>query len=507
MILISLEPLELDLLPHQKKTVRKVIDKFSGKAILADEVGLGKTIEAGMILREYLEKGQVEKFLILVPASLGFQWTNEMVNKFKIKDIFFNRKGRGWAYFDHQIATLDMAKRKEHAQYLKDIDFDLVIVDEAHRLKNNKTLNWKFVNSLKKKFCLLLTATPIQNNIEELYNLISIINHDLYRDLSDFKSRYSDDKYLIKNSGILKNELDNIMIRNSHDDTGLVFPERKIYQIEVELTPEERKLYDRVTNYVKTEYRYRKTGKMSILNLITYQREVCSSSFALLQTLKNYNNFSPALQEIYNLACNINLNAKMKEVVNILSNIDGQAIIFTEYRATQVYIAKYLEKLGYKTILFNGGYSTSGKEWIKYIFQKQKDILISTEAGSQGLNLQFCNVIINYDLPWNPMKVEQRIGRVHRLGQTKDVHIYNFATCNTIEEKILTLLYEKINLFKAVFGNLEKIIDAQEINNLESDIIQIIGEAEDENDIDAGFNKLEQKLTGIADEKEVEVIQ
>ncbi|MGB4006229.1 MAG: DEAD/DEAH box helicase, partial [Halanaerobiales bacterium] len=148
---------------------------MNGRAILADEVGLGKTIEAGMILKEYLDRGLVKKSLILVPATLGFQWTNELVNKVGLNNVFFNRKGRAWDYFDHQIASLDLAKREEHARYLNQIDFDMLIVDEAHRLKNRKTLNWRFVNGLKKKYCLLLTATPIQNNLEELYSLIKIL--------------------------------------------------------------------------------------------------------------------------------------------------------------------------------------------------------------------------------------------------------------------------------------------------------------------------------------------
>ncbi|MDI3547074.1 MAG: hypothetical protein PWR10_726 [Halanaerobiales bacterium] len=494
MIYIALDKLDIELLPHQYATVRKVIDELDGRAILADEVGLGKTIEAGMILKEYMDKGLVKKFLILVPASLGFQWTNEMVNKLKITDIFFNRKGLAWDYWDHQIASLDMAKRENNAQYLREIDFDMVIVDEAHRLKNRNTLNWKFVNSLKKKYCLLLTATPIQNNLEELYNLISILYPDLYNDLDDFKSRYVVGKHMVKNSGDLKEELEKVMIRNTHDDTGLEFPQRHIHQVVVNLTPEERKLYNRVTEYVKTEYRRRRAGKLSILNLLTYQREICSSSFALLQTLANTDYYSPTLFEIYELAKKIKINAKMKEVERILKEVDGQVIIFTEYRATQIYIARFLEKQGYSTILFNGGFSSSGKEWIKHIFQKQKDVLISTEAGSQGLNLQFCNVIINYDLPWNPMKVEQRIGRIHRLGQTKDVHIYNLATRYTIEEKILKLLYDKINLFEKIIGEMEDIIDPGEVKTLESDIMQIIGESETDTQLEEEFNKLRDKL-------------
>ncbi len=468
---------------------------MNGKAILADEVGLGKTIEAGMIIKEYMNRGLVKKFLILVPASLGFQWTNEMVKKLDIQDIFFNRKGRAWDYFDHQIASLDMAKRDDHAKYLKEIDFDMVIVDEAHRLKNRDTLNWKFVNGLKKKYCLLLTATPIQNNLEELYNLVCLLNPELYQDFKNFKSQYIAGKHLVKNADKLKDELEELMIRNSHEDTGIEFPKRNIHNVTVEFSKKERKLYDSVSNYVKKEYR-RRVGKMSILNLLTYQREICSSSFALLKTLSNSKEYNPVLHEILQLAKEVKINSKMKKVLEIIENLDGQTIIFTEYRATQIYIAKFLENKGYKTILFNGGLSSSGKEYIKYIFQKKKDVLISTEAGSQGLNLQFCKNIINYDMPWNPMKVEQRIGRVHRLGQTSNVEIYNLATKDTIEEKILILLYNKINLFKSIMGDMENIIkESSKGSSLESNIMSIFAESDNEEEMDAKFNKLGNEMT------------
>lgn len=478
---------------------------MDGRAILADEVGLGKTIEAGMILKEYMEKGLVKKFLILVPASLGFQWTNEMVKKLDIQDIFFNRKGRAWDYFDHQIASLDMAKREDHAKYLNEVDFDMVIVDEAHRLKNRETLNWKFVNGLKKKYCLLLTATPIQNRLEELYNLISILYPTQFKNLKDFKKKYVAGKHLVKNAENLKDELKNVMIRNSHKDTGIEFPSRLIHNIPVILTKKECKLYNKVTNYVKNEYKRRRAGKISILNLLTYQREICSSSFALLKTLSNTKEYSPILNEILNLAKDIKINSKMKKVLDIFNELDGQTIIFTEYRATQIYIAKFLEDNGYKTILFNGGLSSSGKEYIKYIFQEKKDILISTEAGSQGLNLQFCKNVINYDMPWNPMKVEQRIGRVHRLGQTSNVNIYNLATVGTIEEKILKLLYDKINLFKSIIGDMENIlIDSKRATSLESDIMSILAESENEKELEKRFNKLGKEINLISSHNKIQ---
>ncbi|MFW6381576.1 MAG: DEAD/DEAH box helicase [Bacillota bacterium] len=482
-----LKDINLTPLPHQLTTARRVIEQMDGRAILADEVGLGKTIEAGLVLKEYLVRGLVKKFIILVPASLGFQWTSEMVDKFKIEKIFFNRKGRGWAYFDYQIASLDMAKRRQHARFLQDIDFDMVIVDEAHHLKNSQTLNWKFVNSLNTRYCLLLTATPLQNNIRELYNLISIVDDSLYRDFRDFKARYfeeKNDRQYVIDSQQLEGDLGELMIRNNHRDTLLKFTRRNIHQILVELTPEERELYKKVTDYVRGKYLKRQGRKKCILDLLTYQRELCSSVFALQKTLARKEDKNSGLKEIYQLSLKIKSSAKGSRVLEILQEIKSQVIIFTEYRATQSYLAHYLEKQGFSTILFNGGISAAGKEWIKEIFRRQKEIMISTEAGSQGLNLQFVSTIINYDLPWNPMKLEQRIGRIHRLGQTRDVDIYNLATANTIEERILKILYRKIFLVKEVIGDLEAVLlDTARGKGFQGNIMEILMEDEAQNSL------------------------
>ena len=479
-----------------------VINRLEGRALLADEVGLGKTIEAGLILKHYINEGLIDKFLILVPASLGFQWTDEMVNKFNIKDIFFNRKGRGWEYFDYQIASLDKAKRKEHARYLKRIDFDMVIVDEAHKLKNHKTLNWKFVNSLHKKYCLLLTATPLQNNLRELYNLIAIIHPNLYTDFADFKKRYQIKKHKVGKNKKLQHDLQEIMIRNNHCQTIMDFSDRKIKQITVSLNEKEREIYEKVTSYVKKKYRQQQGQQSGILNLLLYQRELCSSFAALKKTLAKKEKKEAEVKEILSLMGAFELSSKLKKTLEIVSEIEGRAIIFTEFRATQNYLGYFLEKNGSKPILFNGGFSSSGKEYVKFLFQKDRDVMISTEAGSQGLNLQFCNTIINYDLPWNPMKLEQRIGRIHRLGQDKDVYIYNLATKNTIEEKILKILYKKIYMLKNVIGDMENILmNFNSSRSLENDIMNIIAESSTDREVDS---RLQELVTDNLDNREAE---
>ncbi len=341
----------MELFPHQLDTVDRVINKMEGKAILADEVGLGKTIEAGMILKEYMARGEVETCLVLTPASLGFQWWNELTYKFKI-NCFNNRKGKGWHFFNVIISSLDKAKRSPHCDYIYDRGFDMVIVDEAHKLKNSKTMNWKFVQKIPKKYLLLLTATPIQNDLKELYNLVQLLRPEIFGNYKDFKKDYVKDKHSAQNLDNLQDSLSKVMIRNQREDIDLYYTDRKIKLISLELSEKERELYEGITNLVKDEYKKCVDKNKSIFHLLTLQREVCSSSFAVAQTLEkmcksdDYKAIKEELCELLALAKSIHQNQKMEKVEEILEEGEGKAIIFTEYRATQKYICYHLYKKG-----------------------------------------------------------------------------------------------------------------------------------------------------------------
>ncbi|GAB6098804.1 SNF2-related protein [Halanaerocella petrolearia] len=489
---------EFSLLPHQYETATRVINQLDGRALLADEVGLGKTIEAGMILKEYLVRGDVETCLVLTPASLGFQWWTELTDKFQI-DAFNNRKGKGWHYFDIIISSLDRAKRTPHCDQIYERGFDMVIVDEAHKLKNSKTMNWEFVNKIPKEHLLLLTATPIQNDLKELYNLVALVRPELFGNYKDFKKRYISGKHQAQNLEKLQNQLSEVMIRNQRKSTELEYTDRQVKLVPLDLTPVEEKLYQGVTNLVTSQYKKCLNKNKSIFHLLTLQREVCSSSFAVAKTLEKmcqdgYESIKEELEELYELAMSIEDNQKMKKVEEILEDTSGQVIIFTEYQATQSYIGYYLQQQGYNPVFFNGSLSDNQKEWAKNLFMDQGDVLVSTEAGGQGINLQFCNTIINYDLPWNPMKVEQRIGRVHRLGQDKDVNIYNLTTRNTIEEKIIDLLDKKINLFESVIGGLNNLVVDRANSDLGTDILEILAAVDNEEELENRLDRLGDEL-------------
>ncbi len=470
---------QLTPLPHQLEVARNVVEEMNGKAILADEVGLGKTIEAGLILKEYMIRGLVKKVLILVPASLVSQWAIELNQKFYIPAIG-QKKSYVWEQCDVVVSSIDTAKRSPHREIINSLEYDMVIIDEAHKLKNNKTKNYEFVQNLKKKFCLLLTATPIQNKVEEIFNLVSLLKPGHLGSESNFSEVFRAKDRKFDNDEYLKELVNKVMIRNRRGDTGIDWPKRNVESCIIEFTKEEQDLYDAI-NQLKSDPYVPITSQFSIMTL---QREACSSREAVYYTVKNMierkqqenPHYQPS-QGLLNIFAKIDLvgrNSKAEKVLELIRKVKDKVIIFTEYRATQMYLQWFLKQNGITSVPFRGGFKRGKKDWMRELFKNHVQVLIATEAGGEGINLQFCNHIINYDLPWNPMRLEQRIGRIHRLGQERDVHIYNFATSNTVEEHILKLLYEKINLFERVIGELDDILTKMEIKNLEDHIQDIM---------------------------------
>ncbi len=494
------------LLPysHQIETAKKVLNEMHGRAILADEVGLGKTIEAGLIIKEYMIRGLVKKILILVPASLVLQWTRELNQKFGIPAVA-QKKEWMWDKYDILVASMDTSKRKPHSDYIMKQHYDMLIVDEAHKLKNRKTKNWEFINNIRKKFILLLTATPIQNDMTELYNLVSILKPGQFGKFYSFQKEYMKDKRNPKNQELLRQEIDKVMIRNKRADENIDidFTKRIVKSIPIKLTEPEQILYQEISNFVKGHYNDF-INYQNPFTLITLQREICSSRDAAFITLvnifKNTENNEYLKNEILRLvqiAKKVKIQSKAEEIIKLTKKINDKVIIFTEYRATQEFIISKLAEQHIYSVPYRGGFNRGKKDWMMELFQKKAQVMVATEAGGEGINLQFCNHIINYDMPWNPMKVEQRIGRVHRLGQTKDVYIYNLSTKDTIEEHILFLLNEKIKMFENVIGSLETILENLNINNIESNIIDIMINSQNENELREQLSSFGDKINTV----------
>jgi SNF2 family DNA or RNA helicase len=495
--------------PHQVETVKKVISQMRGRAILADEVGLGKTIEAGMILKEYLLRGLVKRFLILTPAALCQQWEAELREKFMIPMLVAKRE-YDWNHYDFLLASIDTAKKEVHRNLILGSYFDMVIIDEAHKLKNTATVNWQFVNSIQKKYFLLLTATPLQNDLKELFNLITLLRPGQLGGYRSFKKTYTLGQRTPQKTAELKRILTEVMIRNRHG-ANMGFTKRHVQNIPIRLSELEQKLYDTISNFVRSAAGPRKQGP-GMLALMTLQREICSSTFAAVLTLfklsQNISEDDVSQAEataLFQLAQQVKENSKMRVVEELVRKTPEKVIIFTEFLATQSYIRTRLEQAGFLNLAFDGSQSARKKEFTKWEFKERPEyrVLVCTESGGEGINLQFCNTMINYDLPWNPMRLEQRIGRIHRLGQTRDVFIYNLSTQNTVEEHLLRLLQEKVKMFELVIGESEQVISKLcRGKSFESRIMDLISQSKSQDELNQGFVQLGNEIETLLSEND-----
>ncbi|TMA01057.1 MAG: DEAD/DEAH box helicase [Methanobacteriota archaeon] len=453
--------------PHQERTCLRVLQEMRGRAILADEVGLGKTIEADLVLKEYAIRGLVRRALILTPASLTGQWREEMESKFDLPFAVLRSLG-DWEDRPYLIASIDLAKRGPHRSAAQSRPWDLVIVDEAHRLKNRLSVNWRFVAGLSKKYMLLLTATPVQNDMEELFNLVSVLKPGALRTYEGFIDRYvgSRDRRVPANVPELRDRLRDVMIRHRR---GIAFtlPPRRVHSLPVRLSPAERRLYDDVTDFVRDAY-WSASGRMSWaarLTLVVLQREIGSSTFAAAETLRRLAQsplFGPRerdqLEALQRDAGAIQRNVKATRLVEFLRSTDEKALVFTQYLRTLQHLQRVLEAEGHRVALYHGGLPPAAKDGAVRSFQGDRQVFLSTEAGGEGRNLQFARTVVNYDLPWNPLRIEQRIGRVHRLGQEREVHVVNLWARETVEAYLMELLDRKIHMFELVVGELDLIL-------------------------------------------------
>jgi SNF2 family DNA or RNA helicase len=510
---------------YQIESALKVLNRFRGRAMLCDEVGLGKTIEAGIILSEYVLRGLVRTVLILTPPSLMTQWQDEIASKFNIEFILsedeaFKSMGtEAWKQFPRIIASINFARRKEHAEALAETPFDMVIVDEAHCLQNRATQTWKMVNSLKKKYMLLLTATPIQNSLEELYNMITLLKPGQLGTISEFKRTFMqrNDRFTPKNTPRLRELLNDAMIRNTRSLTQVQLPNRHARTIPLQLTSDERAVYDGLTEFIKQQHKecensifafHEKKKRAGLFTLRLLQEEVGSSVHAVLPTLEKISQDKSLnsdghkiLTELQNLGSQIQKGVKTEALLDVIHAHQDKIIVFTKFIKTLEHICDTLSFYGIPFVKFMGGMSMAQKVQAVEVFQKDAQLLVSTEIGGEGLNLQFCNAVLNYDLPWNPLRIEQRIGRVHRVGQAREVEIFNFAAEDTIEAYILHLLDTKINMFELVIGELDMILgNLQEQRDFEEIIYEIWIRSQTQQELEQQMESLGDQL--IAAKKE-----
>jgi SNF2 family DNA or RNA helicase len=460
---------EVKSLWYQEETARKVMKTFRGRAILADEVGLGKTVEAGLILKEYMLRGLVRTALILVPSSLVNQWQEELRDKFAIpvtctNDALFRQDPERFWHEPLVLASLQTAKLKRHFEAVTSRSYDMVIVDEAHHLKNRTTLNWKLVNSVQKSFLLMLTATPVQNNLEELFNLVTLLQPGHLKTLRGFKEEFMTrgNPTDPRNREKLRQLLKEVMVRNTRSVTQLHLPPRFALTVRVNPTAAEEAFYQAISAFVR-ELEAGNGSGTSRFSLRRLLETAGSSHLAALRMLEKM----PAdgktgtrgeVAAIIRLGAEIQAGAKAQKVMELLKASSDQKVLFVNTVATLEHLQRLMTAQNIPHVVFQGGLTPVQKQAVMDRFRDGCPVLLSTGMGGEGFNLQFCHVMINYDLPWNPMEIEQRIGRLHRIGQADEVQVFNFCTAGSLEDHILEVLDRKINMFELVVGEIDMIL-------------------------------------------------
>lgn len=603
----SLQDAQVDLTPHQVEAALFAFKSpLSNGAILADEVGLGKTIEAGIILSQHWSEHK-RRLLVICPANLRKQWSSELLDKFYLPSVIMESKSFNLAVeegcfnpFDTEnivICSLQFAKTK--AAYIKRTNWDLVIIDEAHRLRNvykpqNKTANAiKAAIASKKK--ILMTATPLQNSILELYGLVSIIDDYVFGDLKSFKSQFGHNLTEAEFHE-LRRRLQPVCKRTLRRQVLEYIKYTKRIAIVEEFYPteNEQRLYDMVTEYLSKPQLYALPNSQRQLMTLILRKLLASSTYAIYGTfcslinrlqeiLVQADSLYPLeneviaeyeedndqwvdreeteieeteelhpddiegikkeieeLKQFRDLAEKIKKNSKAEHLFvaldkgfEQLKNLGAaqKALIFTESKRTQEFLYELLEKRGFKgkVVRFNG--TNADKEstaiyndWLTVhkgtskvtgsptadrraalvdYFRNEATIMIATEAAAEGINLQFCSLIVNYDMPWNPQRIEQRIGRCHRYGQKFDVVVINFLNKgNAADKRVYQLLDEKFQLFNGVFGASDEVLGS--IGNgvdFEKRIAQIYNECRTTEEIEKAFDTLQAELQEQISEK------
>ncbi|MDB6024529.1 MAG: SNF2-related protein [Verrucomicrobiales bacterium] len=606
---VTLADAQVDLNPHQIDAALFAFrSPLSKGAILADEVGLGKTIEAGILLSQKWAE-QKQKLLIIVPAALRKQWNQELADKFFLSSVIlearsFNQhiKQGNLNPFNHKqivICSYHFARSKD--VYIKQVGWDLVIVDEAHRLRNVYKPTNRIANAIKNAIAdapkVLLTATPLQNSIQELYGLVSIIDDYTFGDLKSFKAQF----------GLLRTEEDFAALRERIKPICQRTLRRQVleyikYTNRIPITEEfvpseaEQRLYDLVSGYLQRETLYALPSSQRQLMTLILRKLLASSTYAISGTLDALANRleeaaadnTPAitsseeivadfeaideveeewdedetvdkgesaftaedkermraeiksLREFRELAASISKNSKGEVLLTALEKgfakaielgAPQKAIIFTESTRTQEYLSRILEQTVYagKIVLFNGtNKDTKSKELYKAWLERHKGtdrvtgspsanmrqalvdyfrdeavIMIATEAAAEGINLQFCSLVVNYDLPWNPQRIEQRIGRCHRYGQKYDVVVVNFLNRNNAaDQRVYQLLRDKFQLFNGVFGASDEVLGSIESGvDFEKRIADIYQNCRTTEQIEFNFNTLQRDLEIRIDER------
>ena len=449
---------------YQIETVRKVLKQFRGRVLLADEVGLGKTIEAGMVLKEYLLRGMADSVLVLTPASLVGQWQEELEAKFDIAcatthdALLRSDPERFWGQ-KRVIASLALARRSEHAAHVIGRSFDLVIVDEAHHLRDRASQSYKLVDALNKRFLLLLSATPVQNNLIELYNLLTLLKPGIFKTLKEFRAAYvmPGKPHQPANAERLRELMRGAMVRNTRAVVALKLPRRHAVTVRVDGCASERAAYQELAAQVRRLAAAR-TNRLALQHLLGAAGSSPAAAAAAMRRFSSLH-LDVSWHALAQRFASIVSGGKEAALIDLLRrNPNERKLVFVHYRKTLEHLAGLLAREGFAFARFEASLSGPAKDAAIATFRERVPVLLCTESGGEGRNIQFCNTLINFDVPWNPMVIEQRTGRIDRIGQHREVFVFNLVSRGTLEEQILHLLDEKIAMFELVVGEVGAIL-------------------------------------------------
>jgi SNF2 family DNA or RNA helicase len=457
---------------HQIETVRKVLKQFRGRVLLADEVGLGKTIEACMVLKEYALRGMAERTLVLTPASLVGQWQEELERKFGLAfattyDACVREDPQAFWDQNNIVASLATARRREHAERLLERRFDLVIVDEAHHLRDRSSQSWKLVDALNKRFLLLLSATPVQNDLIELYNLLTLLKPGIFKTQREFRAAYMTPGKPRQpvNPERLRTLMRSAMVRNTRAVAALALPRRHATTIKVDGAPGEAEAYADLAAAARRLAAEGPAGRQRLVlhHLLGAAGSSPAAAVSALARIAERNADDPAWGRLAERWAAIGRGGKEAALLELVKrNPEEKKLVFVHSRETLAHVADRLAETGVSFARFDGSLSGPEKDAAIAEFRDRATILLCTQSGGEGRNIQFCNTLINFDVPWNPMAIEQRIGRIDRIGQDREVFVFNLVTRGTLEEQVLALLEEKISMFELVVGEVGAILGGLE---------------------------------------------
>jgi SNF2 family DNA or RNA helicase len=396
------------------------------------------------------------------------------------------------------------ARRAGTREIITNLNYDLIVIDEAHHLKSRSSVSWKFVNALQKRYILLLTATPVENKLEELYNLITILKPGQLKTPQEFRHHFvvRGDPRSPKNRGVLRELLADVMVRHSRSQVNVKLPPRRAHTIRLQPSAPEKALYEDVSNFVRRSIQQGEGSGARKLTLGILQRELGSSPMAVAGTLHKlaaqpaWHEQRSELQALAAQASDLADWAKADALLKVVeSSGQERLLIFTQFQATLDALAERFSAQGIRFIPYHGRLTTEQKDEAIRLFEQEGQILLSTEAAGEGRNLQFCHVMVNFDLPWNPQRIEQRVGRIHRVGQTKRVEIFNLTAQGTIEDYLLQILDRKLNMFELVIGEMEMILGyLTEEQDFEEMLLEVWLQNKDENALETGMAELGERL-------------